>query len=293
MSRCTLCPRRCGADRAAGHIGYCGCPEEIRLARAAPHFGEEPCITGLDGSGAVFFSGCTLRCVFCQNREISLQGRGKAVSVERLAEIFKSLETEGVHNLNLVTATPCADKCVEALKLAKPSIPVVWNSSGYEDLETLNLLAGHVQIYMPDYKYSTPLAAKRWSGARDYPVVARAAIEEMYRQTGPFVLDENGILQSGVLIRHLLLPGRLKDAFEVIDWVAETFPPDAVLFSLMSQYVPYADKAKFPELARPVSQEEYDRVLAYLAASGIENGYFQDLSSATDELLPRFDFTGI
>ncbi len=290
---CTLCPRECGVDRAAGGRGYCGCPAEIRLARAAAHFGEEPCITGLDGSGAVFFSGCTLRCVFCQNREISLQGRGKAVSVERLAEIFRELEAEGVHNLNLVTATPYADKCVEALKLAQPKIPVVWNSSGYESLQTLRLLEGHVQSYMPDYKYSTPLAARRWSGARDYPAVARAAIAEMYRQTGPFVMDENGILQSGVLIRHLLLPGRLKDAFEVIDWVADTFPPDAVLFSLMSQYVPFADRDKFPELARPVSQEEYDRAQAYLAASGIENGYFQDLTSATGEMIPHFDFTGV
>ena len=241
----------------------------------------------------MFFSGCTLRCVFCQNREISLQGRGKAVSVERLAEIFRELEAEGVHNLNLVTATPYADKCVEALKLAQPKIPVVWNSSGYESLQTLRLLEGHVQIYMPDYKYSTPLAARRWSGARDYPAVARAAIAEMYRQTGPFVMDENGILQSGVLIRHLLLPGRLKDAFEVIDWVADTFPPDAVLFSLMSQYVPFADREKFPDLARPVSQEEYDRAQAYLAASGIENGYFQDLTSATGEMIPHFDFTGV
>lgn len=288
-----LCSRRCGADRAAGQLGYCGCGDRVRLARAAPHFGEEPCITGLDGSGAVFFSGCTLRCVFCQNREISLQGRGKEVGIERLAEIFGELEAEGVHNLNLVTATPYADKVVKALRLAKPKIPVVWNTSGYESLETLRLLEGYVQIYMPDYKYTTPLAAKRWSGARDYPAVARAAILEMYRQTGPFSMDASGILQSGVLIRHLLLPGRLRDAFAVIDWVSETFPPDGVLFSLMSQYVPFADKAKFPELARPVSQEEYDSAQARLAASAIENGYFQDLSSATDEFIPHFDFTGI
>lgn len=293
MSGCTLCPRKCGADRAAGERGYCGCGNEIRLARAAAHFGEEPCITGLDGSGAVFFSGCPLRCVYCQNREISLQGRGKVVSIERLAEIFGELAQAGVHNLNLVTATPYADKCVAALELAKPKIPVVWNSSGYENVETLKLLEGHVQIYMPDYKYSTPLAAKRWSCARDYPSVARAAIEEMYRQTGPFVMDENGILQSGVLIRHLLLPGRDKDAREVIDWVTEAFPPDAVLFSLMSQYVPFADRKKYPELARPVSRAEYDSAQTYLAASGIENGYFQDLSSATDELIPHFDFTGV
>ena len=293
MNSCTLCPRHCGVDRDAGQLGYCGCGAKVRLARAAAHFGEEPCITGLDGSGAVFFSGCTLHCVFCQNREISLQGRGKAVSVERLAEIFRELEAEGVHNLNLVTATPYADKCVEALKRAKPGIPVVWNSSGYESLETLHMLEGHVQIYMPDFKYTTPLAAKRWSGARDYPAVARDAILEMYRQTGPFVMDGDGILKSGVLIRHLLLPGRLKDAFEVIDWVAGAFPPGAVLFSLMSQYVPFADKVKYPELARPVSQEEYDRAQAYLAASGIENGYYQDLSSATDEMIPHFDFTGV
>ena len=293
MSGCRLCPRSCGADRAAGELGFCGCGSDIKLARASAHFGEEPCITGLDGSGAVFFSGCTLRCVFCQNREISLQGRGKTVSVERLAEIFAELEADGVHNLNLVTATPFADKVVCALELARPKIPVVWNSSGYESLETLKLLEGHVQIYMPDYKYTAPLAARRYSGARDYPAVARAAILEMYRQTGPFVMDENGILQSGVLIRHLILPGRLDDTFDVIDWVAEAFPPNSVLFSLMSQFTPFADKEKFHELARPISKDEHARAQSYLSLSGIEAGYFQDLAAATDEMVPHFDFTGV
>lgn len=293
MSGCRLCPRLCGADRASGELGFCGCGPHIKLARAAAHFGEEPCITGLDGSGAVFFSGCTLRCVFCQNREISLQGRGKTISVERLAEIFAGLESEGVHNLNLVTATPFADQVVKALELARPKIPVVWNSSGYESLETLKLLEGHVQIYMPDYKYTAPLAAHRYSGAKDYPAVARAAILEMYRQAGPFVMDENGILQSGVLIRHLILPGRLDDTFDVIDWVAGTFPPNSVLFSLMSQFTPFADKEKFPELARPISADEHARAQSYLSLSGIEAGYFQDLAAATDEMIPHFDFTGV
>jgi len=290
---CNLCPRGCGADRAAGELGFCGCGSEVKLARAAAHFGEEPCITGLDGSGTVFFSGCTLRCVFCQNREISLQGRGKPVSVERLAEIFSELEDEGVHNLNLVTATPFADKVAYALELAKPKIPVVWNSSGYERIETLRLLEGHIQIYMPDLKYTTPLAARRYSGARDYPAVARAAITEMYRQIGPFVMDENGILQRGVLIRHLILPGRLKDTFEVIDWVADTFPQNSVLFSLMSQFTPFADRVKFPDLARPISKEEHEKAQKYLSQSGIESGYFQDLTAATDEMVPHFDFTGV
>ncbi|MEG2367587.1 MAG: radical SAM protein [Oscillospiraceae bacterium] len=290
---CTLCPRGCPVNRALGELGFCGCGSEIIVARAAPHFGEEPCISGLDGSGTVFFSGCNLHCVFCQNREISLERQGKAVSVSRLAEIFSELENEGVHNLNLVTASHFADKVVEALELAKPKIPVVWNSSGYESIETLKMLEGHVQIYMPDLKYSSPQAAKRYSAAENYPAIAREAILEMFRQRGSFVMDENGILQSGVLIRHLILPTRLDDAFDVIDWVGEAFPKNGVLFSLMSQFVPLGDSAKFPELSRPISQDEYARAQSYLSLSPIENGFFQEPSSATTELIPSFDLTGI
>ncbi|MEA4894030.1 MAG: radical SAM protein [Oscillospiraceae bacterium] len=293
MSRCFLCPRACGADRENGERGICSCGDLPVIARAAAHFGEEPCISGTCGSGTVFFSGCGLRCVFCQNREISVEGRGREISVTRLAEIFSELEESGVHNLNLVTATHFTDKVVEALRLARPKIPVVWNSSAYENTETLKMLEGYVQVYMPDFKYSSGEAALRYSGARDYPETAKAAINEMFRQTGPSVIDGEGLLKSGVLIRHLILPGRLYDAFDVIDWVAENFPKNAVLFSLMSQFVPLAKKEKYPELDRPLTKEEYERAQSYLTLSGIESGYFQELSSATGELIPDFDLTGV
>ncbi len=293
MTKCFLCPKSCGADRENGERGFCGLGALPLVARAAAHFGEEPCISGTCGSGTVFFSGCNMQCVFCQNREISSERHGKEVSVARLAEIFSELEASGVHNLNLVTATHFAVKVVEALKLAKPKIPVVWNSSGYESIETLKMLEGYVQVYIPDLKYSSCDAAHRYSGSQDYPNVAKKAILEMYRQTGPFVMDEDELLKSGVLIRHLILPDRLDDTFDVIDWVSECFPKNAVLFSLMSQFVPLADKEKYPELDRLLTKEEYERAQSYLSLSGIENGYFQELSSATSELIPDFDLTGI
>lgn len=292
-SKCTLCPRKCGADRQNGELGYCQCGDNLIIARAAPHFGEEPCISGSCGSGTVFFSGCCMRCVFCQNSVISTGGCGKEVSIERLAQILAELEENDVHNINLVTPTHFAGKIIEALKLAKPKVPIVWNCSGYESIETLKMLEGYVQIYMPDFKYTSHEAAQRYSGAGDYPEIAKAAIEEMYRQTGNFVMDNDGLLKSGVLIRHLVLPSRLDDAFDVIDWVSGTFPKNGVLFSLMSQFVPLADFSKFPELARSLNKDEYNRVQSYLSLSGIENGYFQELSSATEEMIPDFDLTGI
>ena len=292
-SKCLLCPRNCGIDRANGELGFCRCGEMPIVARAAAHFGEEPCISGSCGSGTVFFSGCNMHCVFCQNREISFDGHGKEVSVARLAELFSELEASGVHNLNLVTPTHFTDKIIQALKIAKPSIPVVWNSSAYESVETLKTLEGFVKVYMPDLKYSSADAASRFSSARDYPSIAKAAIMEMFRQTGSFIMDNEGLLKRGVLIRHLILPDRLDDAFDVIDWISESFPKNGVLFSLMSQFVPLADKTKYPELARSISREEFDRAQSYLSLSAIENGFFQELSSATNELIPSFDLTGV
>ena len=292
-TRCTLCPRNCRVDRKSGGFGFCLCADLPVIARSAPHYGEEPCISGVRGSGTVFFSGCNMHCVFCQNRKISFDRCGKTVDIPRLAEIFSELEESGVHNINLVTPTHFTDKIIEALKIAKLKIPVVWNSSAYESVETLKTLEGYVQVYMPAFKYTSSDAAFRYSGAKDYPNIARSAIIEMYRQTGKYVMDDEGLLKRGVLVRHLILPDRLDDAFDVIDWIAEYFPKDAVLISLMSQFVPFADKERFPELARSLTQQEYDRVLNYLSLSGIENGYFQELSSATDELIPSFDLTGV
>lgn len=290
---CLLCPRQCGANREKGELGFCKSGPEPVVARAAAHFGEEPCISGSCGSGTVFFSGCNLHCVFCQNRAISFEGRGKTVTVARLADIFSELAESGVHNLNLVTATHFADKAAEALRLARPKLPVIWNSSGYETVETLRLLEGLVQVYMPDLKYTSPSAAARYSGAGDYPEIAKAAILEMVRQTGPFRLDDEGLLQSGVLIRHLILPNRLDDAFDVIDWVSERFPKNTVLLSLMSQFVPLADGTRYPELARRLTEDDYQRAQSYLSLSGIESGYYQELSSATEDMIPAFDLTGV
>ncbi len=263
------------------------------VCRAAPHFGEEPCISGTRGSGAVFFAGCNLRCVFCQNHAISRGAAGEAVGVDRLRGIFLALRDRGVHNLNLVTPTHYSAVIAEALSGLSLGIPVVWNSSGYESVETLRRLEGLVQVYMPDFKYADAALAARYSAAPDYPSVALAAIEEMYRQTGPAVTDGEGILRRGLLIRHLILPGAPENTLRVIDAVEDHFPPEHILFSLMSQYTPMPGLGDYPELERRVSQAEYERCASYLDFSAISRGYYQSPDSATDEMIPAFDGTGI
>ena len=223
MNLCNLCPRGCKIDRNR-HFGFCQVPEMPKIARAAPHFGEEPCITGTRGSGTVFFSGCNLRCVFCQNHTISRGQIGTVVTIDRLRDIFMELQDQGVHNINLVTGSHYARQIAEALDKAQLTIPVAWNSSGYDSVETLQMLEGKVQIYMPDFKYSDPLLAKTYSAAADYPSVAAAAISEMYRQTGPYVMDEAGILQSGVLVRHLIMPNKPTNTKGVIDTLTSLLP---------------------------------------------------------------------
>ena len=293
MAECTLCPRQCGIDRTSGKLGFCGVPENPVVARAAPHFGEEPCISGEHGSGAVFFSGCTLRCVFCQNFELSRGRQGKEITVDRLRDIFLELQDQGVHNINLVTADHYASAVRKALDGLNLRIPVVWNCSGYESVETLRTLEGLVQIYLPDLKYLDRTLSKRYSAALDYPEVATAAIREMVRQTGPFRLDSSGMLQNGVLIRHLILPGQGENSKQVIDWVSNSFEPDEVLFSLMSQYTPMGNLERFPELREPVSPELDAEIYDYLMQSRIENGFYQDLESATGDMIPKFDQTGV
>lgn len=293
MSRCTLCPRRCGMDRAAGQAGFCGMPEAPVVARAAPHFGEEPCISGTRGSGAVFFAGCSLRCVFCQNYALSRGEAGTEISVSRLRDIFLELRDRGVHNINLVTPGHYAGAIIQALEGLGLGIPVVWNSSGYESVETLQRLEGLVQIYLPDMKYADGALAARYSSAPDYPEIARAAIREMFRQTGPFRLDGDGLLQSGVLIRHLILPAQGENSRQVIDWVSETFAPGEVLFSLMSQYTPMGRLDDFPELRQTVSPTLNDALYDYLLQSRIEDGFYQELDAATAAFIPAFDGTGV
>lgn len=290
---CTICPRSCQTPRTPTEgTGFCRQGSLPRIARAAPHFWEEPPISGTKGSGAVFFSGCNLRCVFCQNYDISAGGFGETVTPQRLREIFSELISQGVHNINLVTATHFLDSVLEALSRPLP-VPVVWNTSSYENVDSLKRLEGKVQIYLPDMKYCDPEISAKYSAAPDYPDVAKAAIMEMFRQVGPYKLDDNGMMKSGIIIRHLVLPGNLDNTFSVIDWVADTFKPGDVMFSLMSQYTPAGRADLFPELNCRLSQHEYNMAKAYMEAAEIEDGFFQELSSAKEEYTPPFDLTGV
>ena len=283
--RCSVCPRSCGAIRPGG---FCGMPENPVVSRAAPHFWEEPCISGKRGSGAIFFAGCNLRCVYCQNYEISALRHGSEITVGRLREIFSELAAQGVHNLNLVTGTHFVRAIAQALSPA-PALPVVWNCGGFESVEALRMLEGKVQVWLPDMKYSDAALAAELSAAPDYPRVAAAAIREMFRQTGPYVLDDEGMLVRGVMIRHLVLPEQLENTFGVLDWIAETFRPGDVLVSLMGQYTPNGHGGP----ARRLTQEEYLRACDYLTALGLLDGYTQELTSAEAEYTPPFDGTGV
>ena len=289
---CRSCPRACGAHRDAGEKGLCGGGLLPRVARAALHHWEEPCISGTRGSGTVFFSGCSLRCVFCQNYEISTLGKGVEVSVQRLRDIFSELRDAGAHNINLVN--PTHDSAAIAQALEKPvGIPVVYNSGGYESVEALRRLAGKIDIYLPDMKYADDRLAARYSAAPDYFERAADAIVEMYRQTGDYVFDADGLLQRGVLIRHLVLPNAVDNSKAVLQWIDRQFLPGEVLVSLMGQYTPLGRAVEFPELNRSLTQAEYDEVLAELASRRICAGYVQQLDSASAAYVPNFDFTGI
>lgn len=290
-TNCTLCPRRCGVDRTAGERGFCRQPDHIVAARAAAHYWEEPVISGSYGSGAVFFSGCTLGCRFCQNEAISHQGCGQALSSARLREVFARLIDDGVQNINLVTPTHFLPSILPALTPKLP-VPVVYNCGGYESVETLRQLEGLVDIYLPDMKYSDNRLAARLSAAPDYAETAAAAIAEMYRQVGGAVI-EDGVMQRGLLVRHLILPDQLDNTLGVLDWFAEAFPRKDVLFSLMSQYTPTARMACEPPFDRPISQTQYDAALSYLSLLGIERGYTQDFSAASGDYIPAFDGTGL
>ena len=289
---CTLCPRACGVDRAAGERGFCQMPDHILAARAALHYWEEPVISGSFGSGAVFFSGCTLRCAFCQNGVISQENFGRELSTKKLRAAFERLIDEGCQNINLVTPTHFLPSILPALTPKLP-VPVVYNCGGYESVETLRELDGLIDIYLPDFKYSDAALAKELSAAPEYPQIASAAILEMYRQTGPFRLDGDGMLQRGVLIRHLILPQQGENTRRVIDWVGQTFAPGQVLFSLMSQYTPVGDLAQWPELQHPVSPALNDAMYEYLMDSPITDGFYQDLDAATGDMIPAFDGTGV
>lgn len=290
---CTLCPRRCGALRDNAHgEGWCRLPACPMAARAALHMWEEPCLSGTNGAGTVFFSGCTLGCVFCQNESISHENFGKTVTEDELYAAFQRLAEQGAHCIELVTPTQYTHVLSRLLERPMPrGLPVVWNSGGYERAEVLRGLEGKVDIYLPDLKYVTPGLAEKYSGAADYPDAAKTAILEMYRQRGP-VRFEGGLLKSGVIIRHLILPGQVAEAKRVMDWVAESFPGGAVLFSLMAQYTPMGDLSACPELGRTLRASEVRAARDYMDGLGLA-GYVQELSSVGEGFIPSFDLTGI
>ena len=287
---CDACPRRCHAEREKIGRGFCHMGANPVIARAAPHYDEEPVISGARGSGAVFFSGCALRCRFCQNYEISHGGYGAEVTPYRLRKIYFELIDQGVHNINLVNPTHFVEPILSSLEGGLP-VPVVWNTGGYERVETLRRLEGKVQVYLPDLKYIRPESARRYSAAPDYFEHAAPALREMLRQTGPVTLDDDGLIRSGVIVRHLILPGCAEESMEILTWISENLPGAWV--SLMAQYLPFGNVAGVDQLDRRLTQSEYDRVVDHLIALGLEDGFVQELSSSDEKYIPKFDLTGV
>ena len=294
MTDCRLCPRNCRVNRKE-RTGFCGEKDGIRCARAALHHWEEPCISGTRGSGAVFFSGCSLKCCYCQNYQISQEGLGKEISPEKLARIFLDLQEQGAHNINLVTGTHFLPGILTALDLARPklSIPVVYNCGGYEKPEVIRLLDGYVDIYLPDLKYFDPELSARYSGTRDYFAQASQAVSAMISQTGSPVFDEDGIMQKGVIIRHMVLPGSRKDSISILHWIRENLPEEGFLLSLLSQYTPFYKSREYPQINRRLTTYEYDKVLEEAISLGLTRGFMQEKSSAKEEYTPPFDLEGL
>lgn len=306
LHECRLCPRNCGVDRVAGNVGFCGQTNSIRAARAALHYWEEPILSGSQGSGAVFFSGCNLKCVFCQNHSIAIGECGKEITVDRLANIFLELQSKGAHNINLVTGAPYIPHIREALIIAKNTglnIPILYNSSGYENVAALKMLEGLIDIYLPDMKYFSSELSSKYSHASDYFERAAEAIAEMVRQVGSPVIesvasdtDYNGdplmLMKKGVIVRHLLLPDQTKDSKKVLRYLYETYG-NQIYISIMNQYTPLPQVENIPELNRPVSYEEYDRVVNFAIRLGIDNAFIQNGETAKESFIPAFDYEGI
>ena len=292
---CLLCPRKCGINRRTGQTGVCGVSSEIKVARAALHYWEEPCISGKRGSGAVFFSGCSLHCVFCQNREISDGKEGKVISKERLSDIFMELADKGANNINLVTPGQYIPDIVWAVNDAKSrgmKLPIIYNTSGYENVTELKLLEGIVDVYLPDFKYMDSTLSARYSRAKDYPSVAKQALSEMVRQQPDVVIDDStGLIQKGVIVRQLLLPGHVNDAKDVLQYLYDTYH-DHVYISMMSQFTPIALK-DYPEINRTVTRREYERLVDYALEIGITNAFIQEGDVAKDSFIPAFDCEGV
>ena len=287
---CQLCPRKCGANRSEKK-GFCGETEKLHVARASLHMWEEPPISGKNGSGTVFFSGCNLGCVFCQNHEIAHDHKGREISPKNLAEIFLALQEKGAANINLVTAVHFVPHIIQALDIAKNlglSVPIVYNSSGYESVETLRLLNGYIDVYLPDYKYRSSLLAECFSKAKNYPEIAELALREMVSQTGPCVFDENGMIQKGVIVRHLVLPRHTDDSMAVLEYLHRTYG-DRIYISIMNQYTPMRKYEAYPELSRKLTTYEYGKVVKFAQKIGIKNGFLQSGETAKESFIPSFD----
>lgn len=289
---CTICPRSCGTDRSRT-VGFCGMGGNPVVARAFLHMWEEPCISGTRGSGTVFFSGCNLRCVHCQNHRISHGNFGRELTTEQLASVFLSLQEKGAHNINLVTPAHFVKQIKSALEAANGlKLPVVYNSNGYESPEGLSLMEGVADVYLPDLKYCSPGISSKYSGAADYFKVASAAIQAMYGQVGPPVFNDEGVMTRGMIIRHLILPGLASESVKILRWIRENLPGD-VHVSLMSQYTPYHRACEFPEINRRITRREYEKVLDSFYRLGFENGYVQERDSAGEEYIPEFNLEGL
>ncbi len=294
-NKCEICPRKCGANRLCGGKGFCYGGEFVKVARAALHFWEEPCISGEEGSGTVFFSGCTMRCVFCQNREISRGEAGKEISVERLAEIFLELQGKNANNINLVTPMHYAPQITAALDIARKkglTLPVVWNTGGWELKSSVAAVKDYADIWLTDFKYFSDTLAKKFSKADNYFAVADAALRQMVAQTGEAVFDENGMMKKGVIVRHLMLPGHLEDTKKVLRYLWESYG-DKIWISIMNQYTPLCENVGYPELSRRVTDEEYDAAIEYALSLGIENAFVQEGGTAEESFIPPFDLEGV
>jgi len=295
LKDCTLCPRNCHVDRTRGVKGYCKTTDELVVARAALHMWEEPCISGENGSGTVFFSGCAVGCVYCQNYHIARGLAGKNITINRLSEIFTELQKKGANNINLVTPSHYTPQIIEAIARARRkglNLPIVYNCSGYEKTDTLKMLDGYIDVYLTDFKYANEKLAKRYSNAPDYFAVACAAIGEMVRQTGEPEFNDDGMMTKGVIVRHLMLPGCIEDSRRIIKYLYETYG-NSIYISIMNQFTPLKHVEKYPEINRKITREEYEELIDYAVGLGVENGFIQEGETASESFIPEFNGEGV
>lgn len=295
LKNCRLCGRNCGVNRLNGELGFCNSGKNVKIARVSLHNWEEPCISGTNGSGTIFFSNCNLKCVFCQNYKISSTGFGQEISIERLSKIFLEQQQRGAHNINLVTPTHYVPQIIKALDIAKSqglSIPILFNTNGYENSETIKALNGYIDVYLPDLKYFSNKYSIKYSNAPDYFEKASTAIKEMFLQVGEAKFDENGLIQKGVIIRHLMLPGLLFDSKKIIDYIYKTYG-DSIYISIMNQYTPMYNAKNFPEINKSLNPKHYDSLVDYCLSLGIKNAFIQEGGTSSENFVPDFDLRGI